>query len=242
MQITKTKLILGAAGLTAVVALATAGTLAVFTTTQTSSANTFSTGKIDLTIGAGAIVTFSGGGMMPGDAVSGSVTVTNAAPTGTENELRYAVTATASGNPDLITELYLIVKKTANGLCGAANAARWTYQSDETWLYSGNFAGAGLVSGSTRRLVGSVGQGQYSAGTSTSEGDPLRNDRILTATDAGTTDTENLCFQVSLPIGTTSGVSNTRQGATATNAFNFVAEQTINNTGAESIADYSLPA
>jgi hypothetical protein len=48
------------------------------------------------------------------------------------------------------------------------------------------------------------------------------------------TASESLCFRVALALSTTAAY----QGMTVTAAFNFVGEQTVNNTGSETVGSY----
>jgi hypothetical protein len=236
MHITKTKLGFGAVAMLGAGSLVTAGVLAVMQDpTNLSANNTFSTGQISLTIDKPtAVVSFNtNGGMMPGDAVTGSVLVTNASPAGAENQLRYATTVdNGSGDAALIAALNLTVRR-ADGNAGTSCAA---FTGDILYgaadpLNPGSttprsLLGAGTISGTLHRLVGSPGQGPYDDGSSSA---PFRDDRVLTAGAA-----ETLCFRVALPVGTTETVQN----MTTTTVFNFVAEQTVNNMTAEVVASY----
>ena len=101
---------------------------ALFTSAATISANTFTTGTLELTTSpTTALVTFSN--MAPGDQVTAPVVVTN---NGTL-DLRYAITATAT-NPDsksLMSQLVLTLK---SGVTTCTNAG---FSVDGTQLYAG---------------------------------------------------------------------------------------------------------
>jgi spore coat-associated protein N len=133
--------------------------------------------------------------MAPGDEVTAPITVSN---TGTL-DLRYAISSVAT-NADakgLKDQLVLTIK---SGVTTCTNAG---FGASGTVEYTGD-----LDDGVTGRLVGNAAPG------------PDTGDRALTA---GTG--EDLCFNVSLPIGTGSAF----QAATTTATFTFAAEQTKNN-------------
>lgn len=230
MEITKTKLAIGAAALTGVVIAATAGTLAVFQDpTNTSSTNSFSTGEINLTIDKPvAVVTYtSSGGMMPGDVVTGAVVVTNAATGGSQSQLRYAITVDNGASPATLVNALNLTVKTLGTNCATFDGTTLYGADDPTnpgSVTPRSLLGAGVVASNTHRLVGSPGQGQY-----TNTGPPDRSDRVLAAATS-----ETLCFRVALPLSSTE----TYQNMTVTAAFNFVAEQTVNNTGSETVGSF----
>jgi hypothetical protein len=226
MEVTKKRLVIGAVALFAIAALVTAAVLAVLQDpTNTSTGNNFTSGKISLTIdkpnGILSWTNASNGGMAPGDQTTGEVAVSNDAPAGAQNRLRYAITVTTTGTAALISQLQLTVRRgdgnQASGACALFNGSI---------LYQGTILGAGVVSGGTRRLVGSPGTGKYDDGSAV---EPFRDDREL---DAGTA--ERLCFAVSMNE-TATGVG-IESPASVTSVFDFVAEQTVNNTGAETIS------
>ena len=68
----------------------TVGAMALWTDTETSSANTFTAGTIDLALTNGSPLPFSVSAMAPGDSVTGTIDVTNSGTL----ELRYAMTTT----------------------------------------------------------------------------------------------------------------------------------------------------
>jgi predicted ribosomally synthesized peptide with SipW-like signal peptide len=216
VQISKKQLVLGASGITAVVALATAGTLAVFTSTSTPSANTFTTGTIILAqdMANGALSYTSGGGMMPGHTVQSPVVVSNGStPAAAANlQLRYAITVSTTGSAPLAAAMVLTVQQTddnsAAGVC--------TNHTGHT-LYTGPLSGA-----TAGRVVGSPARGQYDDGSATTYND----DRLL-ASGAS----ERLCFTVSLPDTVSDP---TLQGTSVVATFNFTSEQTVNNALTES--------
>src|SRR5437868_2202001 len=120
-------------GLAGVVAIATiAGgvvSMALFTSTATVPANTFSTGSVVISTNpTTALVTFSA--MAPGDQVTAPITVSNDGTLA----LRYAISS-ASTNADskgLKDQLTLTIK---SGVTTCTNAA---YAADGTSLYSGD--------------------------------------------------------------------------------------------------------
>jgi spore coat-associated protein N len=187
-------MVLAVAGLAVASVTAGASSLALFTSTATVDANTFTTGTVIIsTAPTTALVTFAN--MAPGDAVTAPLTVSN---TGTL-ALRYALSSVAT-NLDakgLKDQLVLTVK---SGVTTCTNAA---YAATGTVLYTGD-----LDDGVTGKLVGDNTSGAQ------------LGDRNLAATSG-----EDLCFNVSLPIGT----GNTFQNATTTATFTFDGEQTKNN-------------
>ena len=110
-------------------------------------------------------------------------------------EFRYALTSTT--DEDVLASELLLTVKSGVTTCDDANWA-----ADGTTLYSGL-----LGTTTTLDVLGSP-----TAGADV-------GDRVLAAAAS-----EILCFNVTLPLATTSG-----QGATTTATFNFEAEQTANN-------------
>jgi predicted ribosomally synthesized peptide with SipW-like signal peptide len=193
---------MGGLGLAALVAALTAGTTALFTDAESTGANTFSNGTIDLTTnptGAGsAIVSFTN--MMPGDSITNPVTVSAAG----SQALRYSVSGSATNaDTKLLKNKLNLVIKTEGTDCTTF---------DGSSLYNGDVdgdAGAGGT-GDSHRLVG-----KPAAGIDT-------GDRALAAGAS-----EVLCFRVSLP----SDADNSFKSAATTATFTFDAEQTANNMG-----------
>jgi len=218
MQVSKKALMFGAAGITAVVAAATAGTLAIFADpTNTGGAQTFSTGSIALSTDMtdSSLTYTSAGGMMPGHVVTAAVVVTNEAPAGANNRLRYAITVSMDlASYALLTDALVLTVKQADG--NPATGGVCSAFSGNT-LYTGDLDGA-----TAGRVVGSPGRGAYDDGSGTSYND----DREL-AGDAS----ETLCFRVALPLEED---DNDLQGKSAIATFNFSAEQVVNNTQTES--------
>jgi hypothetical protein len=119
------------------------GINAVFTDTASNGSNTFSTGNVDIsTSPASAIVSFSG--MLPGDVVTGSVTVSNAGSA----QLRYAVTSTTTENT-LAAQLDLTVKS------GVTTCTNGGFSASGTVIYATGDLGS---TGGTA-LIGSSAQG-----------------------------------------------------------------------------------
>jgi predicted ribosomally synthesized peptide with SipW-like signal peptide len=174
--------------------------LALFTSTATVPANTFSTGSVVIsTSPTTALVTLLA--MAPGDQVTAPITVTN----GGTLALRYAVSS-VSTNADakaLKDQLVLTVK---TGVTTCTDAA---YAADGVVQYTGDLdSSAGL-------LIGDAATGQSGGAFPT-----VGADRVLAASA-----NEVLCFHVSLPSST----NDTFQGAATTATFTFAAEQTKNN-------------
>jgi spore coat-associated protein N len=174
---------------------------AIFTSTASVDANTFTTGTVIIsTSPATALVTFSN--MAPGDTVTAPITVTN----GGTLSLRYAITDTAT-NADtkgLGAQLQLTIK---------------------SGLTVGNCTNAGFTSGGTTINNSGVTQlGVLPAGTAQKVvGDPTQGSQTGDRTLAS--GSEILCFHVLLPTTT----DNTYQNASTTATFTFDAEQTANN-------------
>jgi hypothetical protein len=177
-----------------------ATSLALFTSTATVPANTFSTGSVIIsTSPTTALVTFAA--MAPGDQVTAPITVTN----GGTLDLRYALSSVAT-NVDtkfLKDQLVLTVKTAVTTCTDAAYAATGVVQ------YTGDLdSSAGL-------LIGDAATGQTGGAFPT-----VGADRVLAASA-----NEVLCFHVSLPGAT----GDAFQSATTTATFTFAAEQTKNN-------------
>jgi spore coat-associated protein N len=181
--------LLAVAGLAVAGMTAGASSLALFTSSASVPATTFSTGTVTLTTNpTTALVTFAG--MAPGDQVTAPITVTN----GGTLALRYAVSslATNADTPSpkgLKDQLVLTIK---SGVTTCTDAA---YAADGTGLYTGDLdSTAGF-------LVGNATSG-FQAG-----------DRSLPPT---TSNSEILCFHVALPIGTGDGFQSAATTATFT--------------------------
>jgi hypothetical protein len=191
---------LAVGGLAAVSITAGASSLAIFTSTATVPANTFSTGTVIISTNpTTALVTISA--MAPGDAVTAPITVSNDGSL----DLRYAIAATATNvdTKGLKDQLALTIK---SGVTTCTNAA---YAADGTVLYAGDLdAGATYLPTVAGKLVGDATTGADAG------------DRPLTATA-----NEVLCFHISLPLATGNG----SQAASTTATFTFAAEQTKNN-------------
>jgi hypothetical protein len=153
-----------------VLAAFASGGSALFTSTATLGANTFTTGSVTISTNpATALVTFSN--MAPGDRVTAPVVVSNAGTL----DLRYAVTSVAT-NADakaLMSQLLLTIKS------GVSACNNIDYVTDGTVLYGP--AALGSVAGIN--VVGNPTTGAQAG------------DRSLAAA-AG----ETLCFNVTLPL------------------------------------------
>jgi len=171
----KRKRILLALGAALIVASIGVGamSLALFTSTATVPANTFSTGSVIISTNpTTALVTFSA--ISPGDQVTAPITVTN----GGTLDLRYAISSVATNvdTKSLKDQLVLTIKSGVS----ACNSIDWV--TDGTQLYSGD------LDSSAGKLVGDSTSGAQTG------------DRVLPPT---TGNTEVLCFHVSLPGATT---------------------------------------
>lgn len=195
----KTKLLLTAVTLTAVVALATVGTFALFTEQEVAGANTFSTGTVNIAAApVSALVTFSG--MLPGDTVTNPQVISNDGSA----ELRYSVSSTATDDDarGLKDQLVLTIRT-----IDVTTPASPCDDFDGTQLYTGD------LDSTDGLLIGNPATGQ--------DGDPTTGgDRTLAAAAS-----ETLCFQVILPTST----DNSFQDAATAATFTYDAEQTVNN-------------
>ncbi len=121
------------------------GSLAVFTDSADVTANTFTTGTVDISTNpATALVTYSA--MAPGDTTTQSLVVTNAGTLA----LRYAVTASATNADtlDLRSQLTLVIKT-----IDVTTPVSACNDFDGTQLYSGDLDGTAGV------IFGAVAQG-----------------------------------------------------------------------------------
>ncbi len=167
-------------GLTAVT------TGALFTATATASGNQFVTGSVAIgTTPVSAPLTMTG--MAPGDAVTGTVQVSN---TGTLAE-RYSVSVkTDDTASDVLAAQLVFTIKSGVTTCTTAGFAG----PGSTQLYSGI-----LGNNTGINVIGSPTQGQQAG------------DRVLAAGA-----NETLCMQVSLPIGTVNAFQTKTANATMT--------------------------
>ncbi len=172
---------------------------ALFTSTASIAANTFTTGTVTISTNpTSAAVTFTT--MAPGDQVTAPITVTN----GGSLALRYAITSTVTNadSKGLGAQLQVTIK---SGVTACTNAG---FSASGTII---NNSGAAGPLGSLTGPLNLVGDPTTGAQT---------GDRALASSAS-----EVLCFNVSLPSST----GNAYQNATTTATFSFVAEQTVNN-------------
>jgi hypothetical protein len=201
MQTRRKRIVLALAATATVASIGVgAVSLALFTSTATVPANTFSTGSVIITTSpTTALVTFSA--MAPADQVTAPITVTN----GGTLALRYALSS-VSTNVDtkaLKDQLVLTVKTGVTTCTDAAYGATGVVQ------YTGDLdSSAGL-------LIGNAATGQSGGAFPT-----VGADRVLAAAA-----NEVLCFNVTLPSST----GDAFQLAATTATFTFAAEQTKNN-------------
>jgi hypothetical protein len=199
--------------LTLGISLASVGVVlvsALFTFTANNTANTFSTGKVHLTLNP-ATATFTSPTMAPGDTVNANINVLNDGSLA----LRYAITGTTTasstgGVTDTTTAntLAAALQLTIRQGVSSANCALGDYTGGR--IEYGPAALSGLAA---LNLVGDPTTGQN--GTVGAAG----ADRVLAAAA-----TENLCFTVGLPSDDTAS-----SGLGTTVTWSFVAEQTVNN-------------
>jgi hypothetical protein len=173
------------------------GTMAVFSSAQTSSSNVFSAATIQLGgLPVSALVTFSN--VYPGATVYGNVTVENSG----NADLRYAVVSSAT-NADgkaLAEALQLDVSALSAASCTSTGFPTTTSGA----LYTGPLSDV-TPALTELTLVGNL----------TSLGDA--SNRTLTTASPS----ESLCFRVALPSTAASAL----QGATTTVTFKFIAVQ-----------------
>lgn len=186
------------------------GTLAYFTSTATSTNNSFAAGTVVLQVAdtdeptfastvTGSVSVASSPGMAPGDTTKGFIDVKNTGTLG----LRYALstsdtTVASTANTALRDALTVGVDSIAT----SASCAN-TQGGSQTQVIAAGTALKTLAFGSST-------QGAQAG------------DRNLT-----TGSSERLCFYVTFPLG--SSADNTAQGGAASFTFNFNGEQTANN-------------
>jgi predicted ribosomally synthesized peptide with SipW-like signal peptide len=179
------KILLTAVALAAFGAAIGLSALAIFTDQESIGANTFSTGTIDLSVNpTTALVSMSG--MMPGDAITDDLVVSNSGSA----TLRYAISSSAT-NADakgLKDELVLVIKTIDVTTPGTP-----CDNFDGTQLYSGD------LDSTAGKLVGDSAQGSNAG------------DRTLAASAS-----ETLCFRVSLPSSSGNSFANASTTATFT--------------------------
>ncbi|MGB2694962.1 MAG: TasA family protein [Dehalococcoidia bacterium] len=147
--------------------------LSLFTDQATVGANTFSTGSVDLTTApTTALITFSG--MVPGDAVTNSLVVSNAGTL----QFRYAISSSATNADALaLKDALTLTIKTIDVTTPGTPCDNF----DGTQLYTGD-----LDDGAGGLLVGNAAQGAQAG------------DRTLNASAS-----ETLCFRVALSSAAT---------------------------------------
>lgn len=187
-------------------AQAAPGTLAVFTSTATSTGNTFTAGTLTLVISdanetdlAAVTASISAAAMAPGDVTTGFVDLKSSGSLG----LRYAMTTTdttvaGAANTALSAALTAGVDSRAAGSsCTAAQGGAGQTQ----------VVAAGTVLQTL--AIGNPAQGAHTG------------DRTLSASGGA----ERLCFYVTLPLST----GNAAQGGSASYTLTFAGEQTNGN-------------
>ena len=119
----------------------TVGAMALWTDTETSLANTFTAGTIDLALANGTPLPFSVTAMAPGDSVTGTIDVTNSGTL----ELRYAMTTTGDAASILDEQLDCEIKVGAvtlyNGKLSSAvigDPAQGAQAGDRTLIATGS--------------------------------------------------------------------------------------------------------
>lgn len=178
-------------GLTAVACLVfsgvvSVGTLAVFSDQASVNNNSFTSGTIDISVApASAAITMSN--MLPGDAVTDDVVVTNGA---SSSQGRYALSASATNadGKNLKDQLTLVVKT-----IDVTSPGTPCDNFDGTQLYTGDLDGTAGV------IFGSSAQGAQAG------------DRTLNGNS-----NETLCFRVALPSATPNSYQGAASTATLT--------------------------
>jgi predicted ribosomally synthesized peptide with SipW-like signal peptide len=172
MNLNKTKLAAAAAGLTAIVAATTAGTLAYFTDSDNVGANVFTAKTISLSTNpTSALVTLTT--MMPGDTVTAPIVVTNDAGS---DALRYAISSVATNTDTFgLRDQLVLTVKTIDATVPATPCDNF----DGTQLYTGD------LDSSDGKIVGDAATGAQGG------------DRDLAVGGS-----ETLCFRVALPTST----------------------------------------
>ena len=118
----------------------TASAVALWTDTESSSANVFTTGTLDIALTDGTPLPFNVTGMAPGDNVTGTLVVTNSGSL----QLRYAMTTTGDGASILDEQLDCVIMEGVTTLYSGklssaviGNPAQGAQAGDRT-LNSGN--------------------------------------------------------------------------------------------------------
>jgi len=156
-----------------VAASITTGAMALFTDQETSAANAFTTGTLDLALTNGTPLPFTVSAMAPGDVVYGGIEVGNSGSL----DLRYAMSTTPDGTSVLDEQLDL----TIDVVTGAGADSIW-YTADDVVGAANIYGPDGVLSGAA---IGSSAQGAQAG------------DRALAATNS-----ERLRFKVTLPLST----------------------------------------
>ena len=156
-----------------VAASITGGAMALFTDQETSAANAFTTGTLDLALANGTPLPFTVSDMAPGDVVYGGLQVSNSGSL----DLRYAMTTTADGGNTLDEQLDL----TIDVVTGAGVDTIW-YTADDVVGEANVYGPDGVLSAAA---IGDSTQGAQAG------------DRTLAASG-----NERLRFKVTLPLTT----------------------------------------
>lgn len=198
-----------------------AGTRAVFNDTATSTANTFTTGTVDLklsdanetdldTVTASITLTNS----VPGDSVTKPITVKNANGTNQSVAARYAVSSSvASGSSSLAERLDLLIghQPASGGTCGptsvfdnpgSATGVDWTL------IYQGDLARA-----TSLNLIGNPNSGQDAAASG-----QISADRAIAANNGA----EYLCLRVTFRNSQDAAAAQAVAGEGASSAHSYV--------------------
>ncbi|HUZ88337.1 MAG TPA: TasA family protein [Candidatus Acidoferrales bacterium] len=193
-----------------------AGSYALFNAKTSTGGNLFNTGTLAMGNSNGATATATMSNMIPGDSVSGTVTVQN---TGSEDitayQLSTAVTAASPGNPNLLTT------DTTNGL------QLWVSRCSQAWTGTGAAATCGgmqtdvLGTNSAPMAILTSGSSLSANALCTSSASVTAAIRAARGTTCSITGSDYLKFQVSLPTT----ADNTFQGLSTTLSFTFQGQQ-----------------
>lgn len=191
--------------------LAGVSSLSIFTSQAVNDSNTFDTGTVGITTDpSSAFITLSD--MAPGDVVTASLTVEN----GGTLAQRYAATSTTDEDT-LAAQLDLEIKSDVS-TCTTAG-----FDADGTTLYGpadlGSVAGIDVIGDPTTGP--DTGDRYLSSTTDVVDADGTYPE----GAGADAPVSEDLCFQVTLPLST----DNDYQDLTTTATFTFNAEQRRNN-------------
>lgn len=192
---------LALAGVASVATLTLGATLALFSATESSSTNSFSTGTVSVGLGA-ASTTCNILEMMPGDS-------STQYPTGSQNKVRCTYNVKYTGSADAYLAVDVALTNGATSLYTGTGSGLQIVLKDGTHTYIDN-TGYTALGGSTTTVV---------AGT------PVTN-LLINDTPATTGTLVSFTVDYSLPIG----APNSLQGGSASVVLTFHAVQSVNQS------------